>query len=352
MFKRRDCLRGLSLLPLSLALPRFAGAAQLAGGLDVAALKAGFRQRLTRLLAQGQLPYIDIESSCNAGKVDVAAMAAALDELGIGLMALSSDLGEKRLDQGVRFDEFQAELSAAFPDRFIPVGNGGGGRSLEIGQEFIAAQGEAVRAGKLLLLGEYEFRHYPSPRQFKRGATDRDVNVPLDGPLGHHIFRLSEDTGLVFQLHYEIEDALLPVLESMLQAYPKARVVWCHVAQIRYLERASRYSAAYLDDLLRRFPGLHCDTAFGDAHSVYPPSHQAHARIWAGPQALQPQWLALIVAHPGRFLSALDMGQDRMDRLAEYDAKHRLFLSLLPASTRHEVAYRAAWRLLFGEEFA
>lgn len=41
-----------------------------------------------------------------------------------------------------------------------------------------------------------------------------------------------------------------------------------------------------------------------------------------------------------------------MHRIAEYDQNHRNFLKRLPAETQHQVAYRSAWSLLFGEEFA
>jgi hypothetical protein len=140
--------------------------------------------------------------------------------------------------------------------------------------EFLDAQEEAARNRKILLYGEFEFRHYPSPRELKRSGQERDVKIPIDGPTGHHLFAMSERTGLAFQIHYEIEDALLAPLEAMLTRYPKAKVIWCHLAQIRYIER-----------------------------------------------------------------------------LAEYDRNHRAFLQQLPVETRHQVAYRSAWRLLFDEEF-
>jgi hypothetical protein len=49
---------------------------------------------------------------------------------------------------------------------------------------------------------------------------------------------------------------------------------------------------------------------------------------------------------------ALDLGEDRLDRIREYDYKHRSFLKRLPDEIRQQVAFRNAWRLLFGEEFA
>jgi hypothetical protein len=222
----------------------------------------------------------------------------------------------------------------------------------EAPDEFLDAQEAAAHKEKIVLFGEFEFRHYPSPRQAKRGEMDRDVHVPIDGPTGHRVFSLSEKTGLPFQIHYEVEDELLAPLEKMLAQYPKAKVIWCHLAQIRYIERASRYNAAYVDALIKRFSNLYFDTAFGDAASVYPLSKQRHARVWAAFGGLKSEWRDLIVAHSRRFLSALDLGQDRLDEIAEYDKNHRNFLKHLPTETQHQLAYRNAWLLLFGEEFA
>ncbi|WP_242671280.1 amidohydrolase family protein [Hylemonella gracilis] len=346
---RRRFIKNFGALPMAVGLPQLA-MGQTAQP-DWQSLKAGYALRLKKMLASGALPYIDIESSCNSTKIDVQAVARSMDALNIGLMALSADIGKNRFAEGVRYDDLSKRLLASFPDRFIPIGNGGQPPALtDAPGEFLDAQEQAAREGQILLLGEYEFRHYPSPRQAKRDTEERDVDIPLDGPAGHRLFRLSEATGLPFQIHYEIEDALLPVLEKMLEQYPRARVVWCHLAQVRYLERASRYSPSYVEGLIQRFPQLCFDTAFGDGSSIYPPSGQKHSRIWNG-DTLKKEWRDLIVAHPRRFLSALDLGQDRMHRMNEYDAKHRRFLDQLPEEARHQVAWRNAWRLLFGEEF-
>lgn len=320
---------------------------------DFSQLKTGYAQRLKKLLAAGKLPFIDIESSCNSSKVDIEALAQSMDHLDIGLMALSADIGKGQSSRGIHFDNLSERLLAAYPDRFVPVGNGGQPPELtQAPAEFLAAQESAALSRQILLLGEYEFRHYPSPRQVNRGETDRDIHIPIDGPIGHQLFSLSERLGIPFQIHYEIEDELLAPLEKMLMQYPGAKVIWCHLAQVRYGERASRYTPGYVDALIGRFAHLYFDTAFGDWHSIYPPSNQRHARVWNGEGRLAPEWRDLIVAHPQRFLSALDLGQDRLYRIAEYSHKHRIFLSCLPEETQHQVAYRNAWALLFGEEFS
>lgn len=347
---RRGLIKMLSALPVLACLPG-TGTAQNVPALSQ--LKTGYAQRLRKILAGGKLPYIDIESSCDSSRVDINAIAQSMDRLAIGLMALSADIGKGQFRKGTRFDTLSERLLSSHPDRFIPVGNGGQPPALtEAPDDFLDAQEAAARKGQIMLFGEFEFRHYPSPRQVKRGEMDRDVHVPIDGPVGHRVFRLSEKLGMPFQLHYEIEDELLAPLEKMLEQYPKARVIWCHLAQIRYIERASRYTPAYVDALIKRFPNLYFDTAFGDAASIYPLSNQRHARVWTVFGNLKSEWRDLIVAHPKRFLSALDLGGDRLERIAEYDQQHRDFLKRLPTATQHHVAYRSAWLLLFGEEFA
>jgi predicted TIM-barrel fold metal-dependent hydrolase len=350
MITRRRLIKTFCALPFIACLPRLGNAQNI---VDFSKLKGGYAQRLKKILAAGELPYVDIESSCNSTKLDIDSVAKSMDRLNIGLMALSADIGKGQFKKGVRFDNLSERLLASYPDRFIPVGNGGQPPALtEAPVEFLDAQEAAARTKQIMLIGEFEFRHYPSPRQVKRGELERDVHVPIDGPIGHRVFSLSEKTGVPFQIHYEVEDGLLAPLENMLEQYPKAKVIWCHLAQIRYIERASRYTPAYVQTLIKRFPNLYFDTAFGDSSSIYPLSNQRHARVWANDGGLKAEWRDLIVAYPKRFLSALDLGGDRLDRIAEYDQNHRNFLKRLPTETQHQVAYRSAWSLLFGEEFA
>jgi hypothetical protein len=350
MITRRRLIKPLCALPFVAYLPRIACGQDIP---ELSQLKTGYAQRLKKILAAGELPYIDIESSCFSNQLDIDFVARSMDQLHIGLMALSANIGKGQFNKGVRFDNVSKKLLATYPDRFIPVGNGGQPPALtESPDEFLDAQEAAIRKKQIMLLGEFEMRHYPSARQAKEGQMERDVDIPIDGPVGQRLFSLSERTGMAFQLHYEIEDRLLDPLEKMLEKYPKAKVIWCHLAQIRYIERASRYTPAYVDGLLKRFPNLYFDTAFGGARSIYPLSQQRHVRVWADDGGLRSEWRDLIVAHSKRLLSALDLEAGHMERIVEYDEKHRNFLNRLPSETQHQIAYRTAWSLLFGEEFA
>jgi hypothetical protein len=201
-------------------------------------------------------------------------------------------------------------------------------------------------------IGEFEFRHYPSPREYKRGEFYRDVDIPIDSEPGHRLFRFSQESGLSFQIHYEIEDRLLPPLEKMLRTYPKAKVVWCHLAQIRYQRRSTIYGPDYVRKLLETHPGLYIDTAFGGPNAVYPASGEHQARVWGPGGHVRHEWAELIHDHPWRFLAALDLGGDRMNEVEEKMHDKRRFLGDLDEETARTVAYRAGWKLLFGEEIS
>lgn len=311
---------------------------------DLPALKKNWRERVAAIKAGGMLPVIDIESSFNSNKLNLRRFANSMDEAGIALIAYSHDANN------TRWSDMAARVVGADPWRFIPATNGGVHPAwTENPKEFLAETIKHAVSDGYPMLGEFEFRHYPSPRQFKRGDMFRDVSVPINGPLGQELFAFAEKTGLPFEIHYEIEDALLPPLEEMLGRYPGAKVIWCHLAQIRYSTRSSVYGPAYVRGLLEKYPNLYIDVAFGSPSSRYPGSGEYHARVWSG-NSVNKDWADLITQHPWRFLAAFDLGGDRQDQLPEYNTNLRNFLNRIPEPAREIVAYKAAWRLLFGEE--
>ncbi len=143
MTTRRRLIKTFCALSLMTGLSKVAGAQS---GPDFSQLKAGYAQRLKKILAAGDLPYVDLESSCNSTKVDIDSVAKSMDRCNIGLMALSADIGNGQFKKGVRFDNLSERLLASFPDRFIPVGNGGQGPAFaEATDEFLGAQAAAAK---------------------------------------------------------------------------------------------------------------------------------------------------------------------------------------------------------------
>ena len=341
---RRAFLCGAASLTLGAVVPLRSWALE---PFDFAKFRTGYLERIRSFEKNGVLPILDIESSYNPLEIDLPAFTRSMDRAGVALMCMSADQPGKLVGQGQVWSDHAFDALEKYPTMFIPTGNGGNHPAWTKSPDAFMAENERrVIEHRYPMMGEFEMRHYPSPRQIQRGELFRDVDVSIDGPLGHRIFAFAEKTGITFQIHYEIEDRLLEPLERMLTKYPKAKVVWCHFAQIRYSSRSTRYSPAFLSDWLDRFPNLYVDTAFGDSLSTYRPSGERHARFWSQVR----EWSELIVAKPYRFLAALDIGGDRMNRVEEWTRTLRSFLETLPPQTREIVAYKAGWKLLFGEQ--
>jgi len=311
--------------------------------------KQGYLNRIQLIKKSGMIPIIDIESSYNPTDFDPEAFVRTMDRMGVAQSCLSLDSPRG----GSTWSDASNQLAIKFPSCFIPTGNGGIYPAWTSSPEkFLDENERNIIQQKIPLMGEFEFRHYPSPRQVERNATgnktNRDVDIPIDGPLGQRLFAFSEKTGIPFQIHYEIEDGLLGPLEKMLTQYPNAKVIWCHFAQVRYSSRSSIYSPEYLGALLDRHKNLYVDTAFGGPKSIYPLSGEPHARYWANQDA----WNKLIISRPYRFLAALDLAGDRMEMFEGWTQRLREILNGLPEKTAEIVAYKAAWKLLFNEDIA
>ena len=320
---------------------------------DLSTLKLQWKARIESIKMQGFLPLCDIESSFNFENFDQEWYAKTMDEEHIALIAFSAQVGNKAFEkEGKIWSDGASKITQVDPSRYVPTTTAGIYPAWSSEPEaFVAKTIEKVQIEHYPLMGEFEFRHYPSPRQAKRGENERDIIIPIDSPAAHQLFSFSERSGIAFQIHYEVENDLLAPLEKMLQTYPKAKVIWCHLAQIRYSSRASMYTPAYIKTLLDKYPNLYFDLAFGDWDSIYKPSNEYHATIWdRGSHKLKPEWIALIEAYPYRFLSAFDIGGDRHDSLREKAHVSREILKSLSPKTQEIVAYKAFWKLLFNED--
>ena len=312
---------------------------------DLTALKRNWKQRIETMRAAGIMPLIDIESNPSED-MDIQSFARQMDREGVALIAFSG------LPQGRGWSDAARYAVAADPWRYIPTGDGGVPPEWRKDpMRFARTSRERIIKDGYPLIGEYEFRHYPSPDQIKRGRMDRDEHLPLDGPAGHLLFQLSAETGISFQIHQEIEDQYLPVLEKMLKQYPNAKVIWCHLSQMRYQARNTVYGADYVRRLIEQYPNLYFDLWVGPPGNPYPLSNEEPGKYWdLATGKLKPEWARLIADHPWRFMVALDLNPFIMANFSRKVAIQRIVLESLPPSVREIVAYKAAWKLMFNEE--
>jgi hypothetical protein len=307
-----------------------------------------WRERIGSILAKGWVPIIDTEVTYNAN-YDLDFLMKNMDSLGVAQICPAPFAG-----MGSRAS---LDLHSRYPQYFIPTtADGSSPHWYHDPDNFVARLRGELATRHYFLMGEFEIRHYPSPLQYMAGRMDRDVTVPIDSPPVHKLFRLAIETGIAFQIHYEIEDVLLPPLEAMLSRYPEAKVIWCHLGQVRYRERAFHYSSEYVRGLLARFPNLYFDLGLPGPPHVHPATGQRDQMIyvlngllpWGG--HLDSDWQKLLEDFPERFLAATDIGPDRYHGFPNQIMRLRyLVLNQLSERARHLIAYQNAWRLLTGE---
>lgn len=299
---------------------------------------ARWRERLRSISRQGVLPIIDTQATYGPN-IPIDHMVKRMDENGVALICFAPG---KTRRQG---SQLSLELATKIPDYFVPTTIEGipGGEE----QTFIERTQRDVRSGHFFLMGEMEFRHYPSIKQYKLGQlTKKDTATPIDGPWGHAIFQLSSETGVAFQIHYEREDALLTPLEKMLQAYPAAKVIWCHTGIIRYPAEQSAYGPDYLSRTLSEHPNLFGDLAVSEPGKKYPGSGVVQNTIQFNDGRLRPEWQKVFESHPDRFTIGTDIAPDRYTNFPKRIAAAREILASLSKEAAARIAFQNAWRLL------
>lgn len=338
---------------------------------DRATLQQKWKARIDGFLAKGVVPLVDLESSLRRqdGQRFLKSTLPVMDRLGIALIAFDGYQAPKSrgANKGYRWGYYIQSVVNAYPDRFILATNGGtnpnwiqgkGGRP----QDFVDQTEKQVRSGAYPIMGEYEFRHYMSNDQCKRHRTDRDVTVPADGKNAQRLFRLSAETGIAFVFHDEPEDSLLPPLERMLAAYPKAKAIWAHFGAVRKPALSKSFGPDLARRLLKTYPNLYFDLATGLPNQKYVCTNKrGFGVIWEkganGKQTdkLKPAYKAILSEFSARFVVGFDYGGGR-DPLPAYLSKRaksiRAILRQLPTEAQHNIGYRNAWKLLTGHAWA
>lgn len=327
-------------------------------------LEAKWEARIRAMLATGRIPLIDLESSLprDDGRLYLDASLKAMDEAGVALIAFDGYQAPKNDAQpkGYRWGYYIHEIVNAHPDRFILATNGGTNPNwFNQKDSFIGQTEEHVRSGQYPIMGEFEFRHYMSAHQCKQNRLDRDIDIPLDSPNGHRLFKLSEETGVAFLIHNEPEDGPLAGLEKMLAQYPKATVIVAHFAQVRHPDKQKKFTPETVRRLLATYPNLNWDISTGNPGRVYRCSGVEDTVLWTGADGIQrptvaPAYRAILTDFSKRFVVGLDYGGGRppLPGFIRARAKNaRLIMQDLPEAAQHDIAYRNAWRLLTRREW-
>jgi hypothetical protein len=311
-----------------------------------------WRERVRKILKQGKLPIIDTQATL-WHTIDIEFIVREMDTNNVAQVAFAPNFSLGSASS--------IGLHKRYPQHFIPTTADASSWHWDKNpQHFVDAVISEFKSGNYFMMGEYELRHYPSPMQWRAGNLDRDITVPLKTDAVHDLFRFSQANNVPFTIHYEIEDALLPPLEDLLERYPGALVVWAHVGQVRYPDRAKRYDPRYVRSLIARFPNLHFDLgSMVYPGNVYPASGARDMILFeftGNPPYggyLKGRWRELFDAHPERFLAATDIDGGRWKQFPMIVQRLRnLVLEKLSERSRHLIAYQNAWRLVTTERWS
>lgn len=324
-----------------------------------------WRGRIQSFLDRGVIPLIDLLSFLpreNSAPV-IRWTKEVMDQKGVALISFAGYWAPKESGcKGHCWDYSIQRVVNAEPDRFILTTNKGGnknwwkqkhGRS----RDYIEQLEQQVLGGDYPFIGQIEFRHYMSNAQCKAGKTHRDTNIPLNGPNGHRVFKLSSTTGVPISIHLEPEDSPLDELEDMLQAYPKAKVIVSHFGQIRYPEREQHFGPKLIEHMLTAYPNLNFDLSTGEPGRLYTcGTHRViDTVIWdddgwsSQTDSLKPEYKELLIKFSDRFVAGFDYGPSNRHSaryLKQRVENIRLILRDLPDEAKHNIGYRNAWFLL------
>jgi predicted TIM-barrel fold metal-dependent hydrolase len=142
----------------------------------------------------------------------------------------------------------------------------------------------------------------------------------VDLPVPRHLVQLARRHGLVLHSHSDAD-----AIERQFAQWPQARILWAHAG----FDTPERIRA-----MLKKHPQLWCDLAFRSEHA---PGGQ-----------LDPEWRALFLEFPDRFLVGTDtFTPERWPYVVEHARWSRQWLAQLPPAVAEKIAFRNG-EALFG----
>ena len=351
------------MVPLFILSPRVIAEESVQLKYSRAEIEDKWKQRIQSFLDKNVIPLIDLLSFLpreNSAPV-IQWTKDVMDEEGVALISFAGYWAPKSSGgKGHRWDYFIQRVVNDAPDQFILTTNKGGNKNWwqqKSGRpwDYIEQLEQQVLGGDYFFIGQIEFFHFMSNAQCKAGKAHRDINIPLDGPSGHRIFKLSSTTGVPFSIHFEPENSALVTLEDMLKTYPKANVIVSHFGQIRHPDRQQRFEPKLIEHLLATYPNLYFDISTGEPGSIYKCNHVLDTVIWdddgRGGQTnrLKSEYREILLKFSDRFVVGFDYGpvnRQSVEFLNRRIENIRLILRDLPEMAKHNIGYKNAWLLL------
>jgi predicted TIM-barrel fold metal-dependent hydrolase len=242
-------------------------------------------------------------------------------------------------------------LNERYPDRIVPTTVSGDGKLWHSTEEgFLDRLATAVRSGRYFAMGEFEARHY-----YAGPSTSPDAHTRVDSEAMKVVFELSKEKNIPFLLHHEAEDKLLPELELMLERYPEAKVIWCHVGRNRNPNTWKKFrKTEAVREFLKKYPNLYFNFLASPPGTIFSGYVEGimYKMSFKG-VTLDPQWKKVIEEFPDRFVLGSDVAPLRFE--GWYDRVFNDYRNIILQGVRKDVAemiaYKNAWKLMTGEDW-
>lgn len=214
-------------------------------------------------------------------------------------LALLRQAGVKRALVSSSGDEGQQRLAQLAPDLILPSlrpyrqrGDQGRWHRDETVKAYLE---ERLEKHRYVALGEYHLY-----------GADADLPVP------RHLVQLARRHGLVLHSHSDAD-----AIERQFAQWREARILWAH---------AGFDTPERIRTMLKRHPNLWCDLAFRSEHA---PNGE-----------LDPEWRALFIEFPDRFLIGTDtFTPERWPYVVEHARWSRQWLAQLPRAVAEKIAF-------------
>ncbi len=215
-------------------------------------------------------------------------------------LALLRQAGLKRALVSSSGDAGQQKLAQLAPDLILP--------SLrpyrQRGEQSTWVRDDTVKS---YLEAQLAQRRYVALGEYHLYGADADLPVP------RHVVTLARRHDLVLHSHSDAD-----AIERQFAQWPQARILWAHAG----FDTPARVRA-----MLAKYPTLWCDLAFRTDHA---PGGE-----------LDPDWKALFMEYPDRFLVGTDsFTPERWPYVVEHARWARQWLAALPPAVAEKIAWR------------
>jgi predicted TIM-barrel fold metal-dependent hydrolase len=279
--------------------------------------------------AAGELYFVDAHSQVDEDVSDLDLIIRRMDAAGVYRTILTARSGRKPGEV--------AKFAAQHPQRIVPsvrTKSDAFDKNPGKWRKYIQAQ---LNSGRFQAMAEILLYHA------KKGNKAPEVRVYPEDDRVKFILGAAVERGWPFVVHIEFaslspqeRERFMISLETLLREYPVLPILLNHMGQLQPPEAAR---------LIRSHANFHLLTAHTTS-AITRESREPWTRMFEG-EHLAPDWKALMLAHPDRFVFALDnVWHKHWDEFYLEQVKQwRQALADVPPSVAHAVAHGNAERL-------